>query len=143
MAFVNVLSEEFGGNRTIDYERGAVLQRGGGAWYARVPGGYFTIHWKECDIVISQYENTEIYKEDGSSAKITYNIVTCEYPEKLRPYRNEIIQMIREGLDAYGINHGKLSGTTIEVNIDPSIGNLNPNYNWDTQKFESAPIQTI
>lgn len=143
MAFVNVLSDELGGNRTIDYERGAVLQKGGGAWYARVPGGFFTITWKGCDIVFSQYENAEIYKEDGSSAKITYNIVTCEYPEELRPYRNEIIQMIKEGLDVFGVYYGKRSGTTIEVNIDPSIGNLNPNYNWDTEKIEDAPIQAL
>lgn len=30
MAFVNVLSDELGKNRTIDYERGAVLHEGGG-----------------------------------------------------------------------------------------------------------------
>ena len=140
MAFVNEVSEEIGKSRTVDYERDAILREGGGSWYERVPGGYFTITWKEKKIIFSQYETLEIYKEDGSNAKITYRIVTCEYPEELRPYRNEIIQMIKEGLNTFGTYYGKREGTEVEVIIDPSVGSLNPFYNFETQRIESKPV---
>lgn len=115
----------------------------GGAWYERIPGGYFTITWKGCDIVFSQYKNIEIYDQDTGAGKIIYNIINCEYSEELRPYRDEIIEMIYEGLNVFGVYYGRQDGVEVIVNIDPSIGSLNPNYNWDTQRIENYPVNNI
>ena len=134
--FSNQVDEKLGIKRTVDHDRQAVLYRGGGAWQGPPGGGSFVIEWKEQKIIFSALEKVELFKEDGSSGRITYQIHTCEYPEALRPYRKEIREMIKEGLDVFGVNYGKQPGTEVRVIIPGIIGNLNPNFNWETQKID-------
>ena len=135
MAFINIIDEK-GNRRTVDYDRDASFQEGGGPWYERVPGGYFTLTWKTNKIRVSQYENLEIFDRNTGDGRITRHIVTCDYDPQLRPFRSEIIQMLMEAFQVYAVYHGKCNDVEIIVTVDPKVGNLNPNFNFETSKFE-------
>lgn len=139
MAFVNEEDPQTGKKVTIDRERGAFLRGGGGRWYERTPGGYFTLVWKGRDIVFSYYEELDVQDWEANIGTITYKIATCEYPEELRPYRNDIIEMIHEALDVFGVDFGKQPGVKVKVTIDPRIGGLNPNYDFESQTTGDSP----
>ncbi len=127
MAFVNEVSEKIGESRTIDYERGAVLTEATveNLGYYRIPDEYpFCIIWKEKKIEFLAVQKIEVFKEDGSDGRVTYYVNKCYYPEELRPYKKEIIQLVVDGLMAYGVSYGAREGTEIVVRISPSLGNL-------------------
>jgi len=136
MAFVNERSENDSECRTIDYERGAILR-----WtnLEHLPLGPrtndkgFVILWKEKKIELVVVPQRELFEVDGSRGRVTYYVSKCHYPEELRPYRPEIIQMVIEGLTTYGVYYGSREGTETVVQINPRLINLN------SEPFPDAP----
>ncbi len=135
MAFVNEPENE----RTIDYKRDAVFKLGGtlGLPPARMPPHkYFTLHWSGAYITIMSYTKLENVSERGGS--LSHFIEKCSYPEELRPYRSEIQEMLIEALEVFGVHYGTAPNqvVTVSVKVCSGIGNLNPKFNFETQKFE-------
>ncbi len=127
MAFVNEVSEILGESRTVDYERGGILkaERVENLGYYRIPDAYpFVLLWKEKKIELLVNTSVQILKDDGSKAHVIHCVSKCHYPEDLRPYKRDIIQLVLDSLMAYGVNFGKDPGTKITVRIDPDLGNL-------------------
>lgn len=139
MAFVNEVNEETGGGRTVDHTLGAELVWGGWTFSSEVVS--FRLKWRSSNIDFTTI--TRIRKDDDSGEKglVTYQIHTCEYPVELRRYRTKIREMIKDSLEVFGVHYGKGHGVTVQVIFPASIGNLNPNYNWDTQKIEMDPVE--
>lgn len=129
MSFVNERKERLKDSRTIDYERNAILTVGNTqGWYSRVSyAESFTLVWKEEKIEFGALYKIELFKEDGSSARLTYHIERCVYPENLKAYKKEIIEMVVEALQVYGVKYGTQEGTEIIVKISPSLGSLQIN----------------
>ena len=46
------------------------------------------------------------------------------YPDSLEPFKAEIIQLVVDGLMAFGVNYGSRDGTEVVVRIDPYLGSL-------------------
>lgn len=126
MAFVNEKSEIPSKNRTVDYERDAVLKGGAeNIRYPRVPYSQaFTLTWKGEKIEFGTRFKIEALAPDGSKGRMTYYIEKCVYPEHLRAHKAEIIQMILEAVHTYGVCYGTREGTEIVVKIMPGLGNL-------------------
>jgi len=126
MSFVNERSEIPGESRTIDYERGAILKRSDLEHLSKAPRSSdrgFIILWKE-KIELVVVPQNELFEEDGSRGRVTYYVRKCYYPEELRPFKKEIIQMVIEGLTTYGVSYGSREGTETVVKIDLDLGNL-------------------
>lgn len=124
MAFVNEKSEIPGESRTVDYERDAVLKGGAESikYYRQPSSMTFTLTWKGEKIELGALYKNEIF--DDGSGKFTWFIQKCIYPEQLRPYKAEIIQLVVDAIQAYGVNYGKMDRTEVTVQISPSLGNL-------------------
>lgn len=126
MAFVNEVSEIPGESRTVDYERDAVLKGGAeepGLVGPRQPNSRaFTLTWKGEQIQFGTRYVTELF-EDGSGKK-TWCVEKCVYPEHLQVRKREIIQLVLDAMQAFGVNFGKQDDVEIVVKINPGLGNL-------------------
>lgn len=141
MAFVNEPENE----RTIDYERNAIFKLGGtlGLPPARMPFHmYYTLNWNEQKIIILAYRESKVFEEERNGT-ISHRIAMCEYPDSLKQYRSQIREMLVEALTVFGVHYGVEPGWDVKVSIeiDPGIGNLNPDYDFESQKFESQTIK--
>lgn len=142
MAFVNEPEKD----RTIDYERGAILRLGGKMFFigGRMPPyDLFTLRWQDEDITVFAYRQIEI-DEQQRTATIIRRIAMCDhYAVKLRPFRAEIRAMLIESLTTFGVHYGidPQWTVTIDIRIDEDLGGLNPNFNFETQKFENPPVE--
>lgn len=133
MPFVNEKSNVTGASRTIDYERDAILKQGGGI--GPMPGSEFCLTWKGFPIEFSATDDLNMEKRT-----IVWDIYGCSYPEELRPLRRQIRALILEAMDVFGVDYGKDEGTEVIVKIRDRIGNLNPNFNFETKQFEDHPV---
>ncbi len=122
MAFVNEKDKQ----RTIDYERDAILTLGAEKFrmIPRVPSNAFTLTWNGEQIEFVAKHTLKLLNDDGSRTEKRYEIVKCFYPEKLKPLKAEIIQLVTEALDAYGISFSRPEGTDIFIKIPSGLGNL-------------------
>jgi hypothetical protein len=128
MAFVNERSEIPSKNRTVDYERDAVLTRGSESikYYRQSDSDAFTLTWMGEKIEFGTRYKIETFNEGTPqrTALMTRYIEKCVYPEHLRPHKAEIIQLVLDSMQTYGVSFGKLDNAEVIVKIMPSLGNL-------------------
>lgn len=128
MGFVNERSQVLGESQTIDRERNAVLKTGAEEPLLigpREPESVaFTMTWKGEKIQFGTRYKIDLYEADGSKAKITWHILKCVYPEHLKNYKPEIINLVVDAMKVYGVDYGAREGTEVEIKIAPGLGNL-------------------
>lgn len=127
-------------DRTIDYERDAIIKGGGHLYGSDVC--QFGLTWKGHHIKF-----TAIYKKvtkdiENGTNDIFYEVNSCEYSEDLRHFKNQIRDLIKEGLEVHGNMYSASAGTAVHVTFYEKLKSLSPYYNWETSSFEDSPVAT-
>ena len=105
------------GWRTIDYERDAYLVSKG-TCHGRESysgGREFELIYKGTTTTFAAYMDMEMV---GSQANVHWELFQLKIPNSLQPQKNDVIRLIEEALDAFGVFYDRSS--VFEVTIDSS-----------------------
>jgi hypothetical protein len=115
MVFINDKSEKPW--KTIDRQRNAVLicqgQRGGDA-----PQDFeFSLDGQTIKFSAWRYmKRSELKKYD-----MRWQIIQVSMPQILKNKKEEIFELIKESLNAYGLNYSKEQASSVEITFSPDL----------------------
>ncbi len=100
---------------TIDRERDIFLVAlgGKGAYVTEIPM-FYALVWKNKVINLETYSDGKGNYKSG--VEMWWKITRIEIPESLKPYKDQVIELIKEGIDAHGSGYRR--DHIVKVNFD-------------------------